>query len=72
MQEASRGVRIVASLQRFSGGLSGFTEQRPPEQCEMSWTALQTHPGAPDAYDPMPGAPVYIYERDTDSMVRTR
>lgn len=61
---ASRGVRVVASLQRFSGGLPGFTEQRPPEQCEMSWTALQTHPGAPDAYDPMPGAPVHIYIRN--------
>ena len=62
----SRDVRIVASLKRFSGGLPGFTEQRPPEQCEMSWTALQTHPGAPDVYDPMPGMPVYIYEQDTD------
>ena len=56
-------VRAVASLKRFPGGIIGFTEQRPPEQCEMSWTvSLDTdmdHSNSP------PGVPVYIYCRDS-------
>ena len=55
---ASANVRVVASLKRFPTGLVGFTEQFPPEVCEMSWTVLRplhTHPAR--------GAEVYIYRR---------
>jgi len=59
---ANGRVRTIATLKRFPGGITGFTEQRPPEQCEISWTvSLATDM---DLSNSPPGMPVYIYCRD--------
>ena len=59
---ANGHVRTVASLKHFPGGVIGFTEQRPPEQCEMSWTVSLAIDM--DHANSAPGMPVYIYSRD--------
>lgn len=81
--EACPTVRVVASFQPFpvarGGGLRGFVETLPPEQCETSWTVskhecpLLTGAGPCVAAKPMePGSAVHIYVRTEESSAAHR